>query len=500
MQPNQWRRVEFAIAVLAIAARLVPGPRTIDDAYITFRYSQNLLAGEGLVYNPGERVLGTTTPVYAVLMAGASAPFGAGQADFPWLATVVNALADAVTCLVLPLLGARLGSRFAGRVTALVWAVAPWSVTFAIGGLETSLLVALAIGTFYLHLARKPVAAALTGSFAVLTRPDALLLLGPLAIARLWAWRKGESIDWREPLIFSVPLLLWSLVGFTFYGSPLPHSIFAKAVAYRIPAEAGLVRLLQHYATPFVAHETLGLGWIRFGLVLYPALFLLGALTSLRGQRDGLAVLVYPWLYFIVFAAANPLLFRWYLTPPLPIYMLVIFMGIGRIAHDLGSRIPAYLLAALALALTLNAWTLQPDHGPRRPAPKMAYIQLELLYQQAAQTLAPRIEPNQVLAAGDIGALGYYTQARILDLLGLTTREATAYYPAPEAIYAINFAVPPRLVADLQPDYIVVLEAYARLGLLMDAGFLDTYQLIDRLPTDIYGSDGLLTFAAAHGE
>ena len=33
-----------------------------DDAYITYRYARNLADGAGFVYNPGERVLGTTPP------------------------------------------------------------------------------------------------------------------------------------------------------------------------------------------------------------------------------------------------------------------------------------------------------------------------------------------------------------------------------------------------------------------------------------------------------
>jgi len=33
-----------------------------EDSYITYSYAQSLAAGDGLVFNPGERVLGTTTP------------------------------------------------------------------------------------------------------------------------------------------------------------------------------------------------------------------------------------------------------------------------------------------------------------------------------------------------------------------------------------------------------------------------------------------------------
>ena len=40
-----------------------------DDAFITARYVRNLLAGEGLVYNPGERVEGFTSPLWAASLA-----------------------------------------------------------------------------------------------------------------------------------------------------------------------------------------------------------------------------------------------------------------------------------------------------------------------------------------------------------------------------------------------------------------------------------------------
>ena len=42
---------------------------TADDALIIFRYAENLAAGNGFVYNPGEHVLGTTTPLYTLLLA-----------------------------------------------------------------------------------------------------------------------------------------------------------------------------------------------------------------------------------------------------------------------------------------------------------------------------------------------------------------------------------------------------------------------------------------------
>ncbi len=495
------QRGELLIVILAIAARTIPGPRTIDDAYITFRYSQNLLQGEGLVYNPGERVLGTTTPAYALLLSACGLLLGGGNANFPLIALVISALADALTCFMLPRLGSILGHRGAGRAAALVWAIAPWSVTFAIGGMETSVLVALATATFYLHLIDRPVAAAFCCALAMLTRPDALLFVGPVAIARAIQYLRARSgleqavpLGWSELLAIAVPLGAWAVPSFAYYGSPLPHSVLAKATAYRLAAHEGLGRLLQHYATPFLGHELLGTAWIRIGLVLFMVLFLLGAVTALRVDARGWPLLLYPWLYFVVFAVANPLLFRWYLTPPLPMYMLGIFLGAARLSADLKSRIPLLLLSAFAVVSTAAGWTIRPDHGPARPAPRMAYIRLELLYQQAAELVADDLGPGQVVASADIGALGYYTQAPILDLLGLISPQVQPFYPAPESMYVINFAVAPQAVLQFKPDYVVLLEVYGRQGLLLDNRFLEAYQLSASLPTDIYGSTAMLIY------
>src|SRR5436190_22163459 len=67
---------------LALIVALVVGARlwfmaatrvTYEDALISLRYARNLAAGLGLVYNPGERVFGATTPLFVLLLGGLSA-------------------------------------------------------------------------------------------------------------------------------------------------------------------------------------------------------------------------------------------------------------------------------------------------------------------------------------------------------------------------------------------------------------------------------------------
>ena len=56
-------------ALIRTAVGLWLGFRPFDDTYITFRYSLNLASGYGFVYNLGEPVLGTTAPLWAMVLA-----------------------------------------------------------------------------------------------------------------------------------------------------------------------------------------------------------------------------------------------------------------------------------------------------------------------------------------------------------------------------------------------------------------------------------------------
>jgi hypothetical protein len=274
----------------------------------------------------------------------------------------------------------------------------------------------------------------------------------------------------------------------------------------RLPPEAALVRLIQQLAVPFFESDRLNIsGLIR--LIVYLTLCLGANLSASRREPRAVPLLAYPLVYVAVFAVGNPLIFRWYLAPLLPGYMLALLTQISNFIYQISSlRLPVgrlglerWHLIFVPLVLifvftSARAWMLHPDHGPDRPAPQMAYIKLELLYHQVAADLKPLVNADTVIAAGDIGALGYDTGARILDTLGLISPQTLRYYPLDPNVYVINYAMPLQLILDQQPDWIVSPEVYIRNGLLKDARFQAQYQLWETLPTDIYGSKGLMVF------
>lgn len=504
VMPLRWRSLwPILIALVAVLARIIPTPRTIDDAFITFRYARNLLSGTGFVFNAGQHVLGTTTPLYTLLLTGLAGI--TRSQNYPWLALLVNALADAATCWLLIALGEKLtGRRIVGLGAALLWAIAPMSVTFAIGGMETSVFVLLLVATAYCYVTGRNRRTAVLGGLLVLTRPDGILLVALIVLDLLVRRLRARQFPVAEALLFLATLLPWTVFATLYFGSPIPHSVLAKTVAYRVSPLDGLINLLQHYGTPFFEDSFLGRFWPLAGFILYLALGLFGGLAMLRRDSRAWPIVLFPWLYFAAYSAAGILIFRWYLAPPLPFYFLLILAGLDKLLSDLtaGARgralarrfDPLVVPLGAFLFMSICAWTLLPDHGPTEPAPQMAWHQLELYYARVGAALAPRMNAGTVVAAGDVGALGYYSNARILDTVGLMSPEATAYYPLDPSLYAINYAIPPQLILNQKPDYVVLLEAYGRKGLLHDPSFIAEYQLVQLIDTDIYGSNGLLVY------
>ena len=70
---------------------------TFEDALITFRYAENIASGNGFVYNANERVLGTTTPLWTLILAGAKF----AGADLFSASKMLGILLDAATCLLM---------------------------------------------------------------------------------------------------------------------------------------------------------------------------------------------------------------------------------------------------------------------------------------------------------------------------------------------------------------------------------------------------------------
>ena len=197
----------------------------IDDAYIVFRYADHVVAGDGPVFNPGERVEGFSSPLWLALVAAARAAGFEGENA----AVIYGSLFALGAVLATWALARRLTDGWAALVAPVLLALHPAHAMWAVHGLETALFVFLLASAFAAWGGTSPReewAAGILFGLAFWTRPETPLLvaiLAGLALARRNARRGGRLLGGFAAL--AVPLLLARVA---YYGSLVPNTFHAK--------------------------------------------------------------------------------------------------------------------------------------------------------------------------------------------------------------------------------------------------------------------------------
>ena len=256
-----------------------------DDAFISFRYVRNLLAGHGLVFNPGEYVEGYSNFLWVLELAAVWGVLGVPpEQAAPWLSVAFTA----ATIAALLWWVARLPHlQHRGMTAWMALGLLCSSATFAVwtsgGGLETrqfTLFIVLAVVclSLYRDSRRGLLAASLSLAAAALTRPEGPLIAvcccGWFAVQRM-ADTGRRNPDWRRLLYLTAPFVV--LVGahflwrYSYYGEWLPNTYYAKHV--RPWYESGF-RYLQAAA-------------LETGLYLLIPLSFAALRERLREYRDG---------------------------------------------------------------------------------------------------------------------------------------------------------------------------------------------------------------------
>jgi hypothetical protein len=419
---NRYRFAALLISVAAITARFLilrSTHSTTEDFFITLRYAENIAHGRGFVYNPGERVLGTTTPLYTLYLATASwcgsNPILAGK--------VANILADGATVYLIAATLFRLGRPRVGLLAALLYAFASTPINFSIGGMETGLVTLAATRAIYAFVSGRGRAMFAWLALLFLFRIDGLLLAALLAAGWLWAqpvrsrWWNLASAAWPGLLIVTP----WLVFAWTYFGSPIPVSMIAKLAVYARMVPEQLPNL-PAFLTQF---------WTGLPQKVLLAGFLVGAGICVRDRRL-LAPIVWLLAYFATMLVSKVPAFGWYFMPPLPLYYIVAALGIAWVIDRCARTIRnpaavqrAYLpgMALLALGLIWHLRSIDRDIAHAQRTEDIVRLPIGLwLHDNAA--------PNDHVLLEPIGYIGYYSGLPILDMIGLVSPEVLASYRA----------------------------------------------------------------------
>jgi hypothetical protein len=216
------------IVVFASMARLFWGCFA-EDSFIVARYASNVLHGNGLVYNVGEKINVLTSPIHALVL-------------IPIQAVFLNAIKGyTILCAIGMAILAIFSSRYLFREPAQQWMFIACTFLFpplcfwTVGGLETPILTALALGLILAWNSAPSIrSAALILVFcaaAVLTRYDALLLVGPVAVHTLISSRT-EPLAWITAALLCAVGISWFFISYAYFGDLLPTSFYIKDPAH----------------------------------------------------------------------------------------------------------------------------------------------------------------------------------------------------------------------------------------------------------------------------
>ncbi|HEY5960074.1 MAG TPA: hypothetical protein VIV60_26155 [Polyangiaceae bacterium] len=194
-----------------------------DDAFITMRAVDHLINGRGFVYNAGERVLGFTNPLWALLL---SIPYLVVRDPY-WAPIIGSVVASTLFGLVLVF---RSGTDYrTGALLLLALSFSRSFVDFSTSGLENPLshLLLLLFYLEYIKLGRDSVLRlSLFAALLLVNRFDSMpLWLPPL----VFAYRANKRLLDRKALLIGwSPAILWFAFATVYYGFPLPNTAYAK--------------------------------------------------------------------------------------------------------------------------------------------------------------------------------------------------------------------------------------------------------------------------------
>ena len=449
-----------------------------DDPFITYRYAGNLVRGLGFVYNPGERVLSTTTPLFTLLLAF----LGLFSPQFPVWANLVGAVSLAAGGLFLWDLARSWQAPAVGWAGLLLYPTFPLLLTTL--GSETPLYLALCLGAFALYARGRLLPAALCAALAVLARPDGALVA--VLLAGDYLLRARRPIPWREAALFAGILLAWAIFAWVYFGSPLPVTLAAKQ-------QQGEMVVSQRFAPGFF---TILRWYASLPYFLEAGLAAVGLVFAARRAPRWLLLLAWPVLYFAAYSALGVTRYFWYYAPLVPGFIAAVGLGVAaagagwRAASErrkdpslpgsppsvawTGWTALAFLaLLFLAQVRSLEELRVQADQRIR-------------IYRAVGEWLQDNTLDEDRVGALEVGIIGYYARRPMVDFAGLIQPgvaaqlgEQTNYEDA--ALWAMEH---------YRPDYLVLQQGtFPRL----EAGYVGREcRLAQHFPGEPYGYTGSL--------
>ncbi len=456
----------LVVALLPLLAGIKSIGRLNDDSYITLTYIKSLVAGEGWRYNGGVEALGTTTPLFALVVAVLATLlpfFTIEQIAVGWSILCWWGLAG---CFAL---GYRTWGlkRYEGYLIALVLLL-QGGYWFASLGMEATFLLVGVVGVAWVAVRGYVASAGVGAALLFLIRPEGLAMVPLAGVWLLWHRRsEWRRVCLRFGIAVLVPLALWSVYAYTTFGAILSNSANAKLA--QGDNWSGITFTQRLFTEWLPGH------FAAYGVSpLLSVLWILGAtgiILLLRTTRPLTLIVAWVALFLVGYTLLQAPPYWWYMLPVLFGIQLLATLGWIGIGRWSPPRLRALLLVALVTYLSVVGYrsvngvrTLQGDKRADSYKSLVAWVN--------------QTPENSTVAFVEIGYLGYFSERPIIDLVGLTDPRLTEHGATLDL--ATNFR-------QTTPDYFVYVEDFDWLlgAIVREPEFARHYRLEAELPSHL---------------
>ncbi len=398
----------------------------LDDAWIHQTYARNLAVSGEWAYFPGEPSAGSTSPLWTVFLA---AGYVIGAAPYLWayllgifaLAGIAGLGAQLISRISAPA-GTKLSPQIVGLLA--VGIALEWHLAWAAGsGMETLLAALVSLVVVFMLLSPSPAWFSVGGitGLGIWIRPDAVALLGPAVMVLLFtgsSWNKKRLHLGQLIAGFGAIFLPYLLFNRLLAGSWWPNTYYAKQAEYAIELQASLISRLQEQAL---------LPLVGVGALLLPGFAFLIVNALRRKSWAVLAGAIWALGYIVLYALRLPVTYQYgrYVMPMMPVYFALGTAGMAAMSAALPNSLWMRVIKRawmFSSAIVLLVFWFQGAQIYRRD---VAFIEEEMV--AAANWVAQNTPPDSLVAAHDIGALGYFAQRQLLDLAGLVSPQVISF-------------------------------------------------------------------------
>lgn len=394
----------------------------LDDAWIHQTFARNLIQFGQWAYSPGQPTSGSTSPLWTILI---SISYLLPVGPYVW-----TFLSNSLLLFVLGILGDKIARIITKSYTfdfpiIGMLLIFEWHFVWAAAsGMETILFSVVGICSFLLGLStvkwRWLLAGCLIG-VSIWVRPEGITFLGVLIWLIVFTFPSVKKslgavgFLLGGVLIFAIPYIILNL---SLSGMIFPNTFLAKQTEYAILLQQNfLFRFWNLAKLPFRG----------VGIILLPGLIYQIFQFSNRKEWRSLGIIIWFFGFILVYALRLPVTYQngRYLIPTMIIP--IVFGGVGTIS--LLSRIQSsrfgYVLRKTWQWSILGILAIFFIAGARTYAFDVAIIETEMV--DTSKWISENTQVGSLIAAHDIGALGFFGNRTILDLAGLVSPEVIPF-------------------------------------------------------------------------